>query len=82
MTEQTRRALQALSCFTARLVWVDYRVFEGFIGWFINTAESSDRLPDNVAADVLATGYMRLTEDVGYRRTYKITDAGRAVLTA
>ncbi len=85
MDEQTRTALANLARPGWRIEWRDYRVFENFIGYFIESAECSDRLPDAIARELIERGYVTQVDDNDpreWRRTYVITDNGREALVA
>jgi len=83
MDELLHMALDKLSRPTWRLEWRDYRVFECSIFWYIESAESSDSLPDDVARELLERGYVSQVNDDDprdWRRTYAINGAGRGAL--
>jgi hypothetical protein len=85
MNDQLKDALDKLSRPTWRIEWRDYRVFENFIGYFIESAECSDRLPDVIARELIERGYVTQVDDDDpreWRRTYEITNNGREALTA
>ena len=83
MNDELRAALDKLSRPTWRLSWRDFRVFECAVFWYLDSAESSESLPDAIARELIERGYVVEvdTEDPReWRKTYQITVGGALAL--
>jgi hypothetical protein len=84
MDAQLKTALHKLARPMWRLEWRDYRVFEEYTAYYLESAEHSEYLSPKVAEALIAAGYVTEVRDDDpreWRKTFTITPAGRAALT-